>query len=79
MTQENLTFYEPTEQQLAKFNEINALSDSTWERRCVDYNNCSICPMAIHQYLLSRTKHTCTHGLSEMEFRLIMSSADCDF
>ena len=79
MSQENLTFYEPDEQQLAKFHEINAMSESAWERRCVYYNNCSICPMAIHQHLLSTTKHRCTHGLSEMEFRLFMSDADCDY
>lgn len=79
MNQENLTFYEPTEQQLRKFHEINALSESAWEKQCVSCDNCSICHMAIHQYLLSRTKHTCTYGLSEMEFRLMMSSADCDY
>ena len=79
MNQENLTMHEPTEQQLAKFNEINALSEASFERRCADYNNCSICPIAIHQYLVSTTKHRCTYGLSEMEFRLLMSSADCDY
>ena len=70
------TLYEPTAQQLQKFNEINALSESTFERRCAVYNNCVLCPFALHMGL---TKHRCTYGLSEMEFRLLMSSADCDY
>ena len=76
MSQENLTFHEPTAEQMAKFYEINALTESVWDRRCTAYNNCATCPMAIHQ---STTKHRCTYGLSEMEFRLLMSSADCDY
>lgn len=79
MSQENLKFHEPDEHQLEKFNEVNAMTDSVWERRCAYYNDCSICPMAIHQYLLSTTKHRCTRGLSEMEFRLFMTSADCEY
>ena len=79
MSQENLIFYEPTAAQLDKFNRINALSEKDWELRCVSCDDCSICNMAIHQYLLSRTKNICTYGLSEMEFRLLMTSADCDY
>lgn len=66
----------PTEQQLAKFAEINAMSDPAFDRRCASYNNCALCPMAIHQ---SVTKSRCTYGMSEMEFQLLMSSAECDY
>lgn len=66
----------PTEQQLSKFIEVNALSEETFNRRCASYNNCAICPMAIH---LSFTKSRCTYGLSEMEFQLLMMSSDCDY
>ena len=79
MNQENLTFYEPTAEQLSKFAEINAMPHEDWEKRCIYYDDCSICPIAIHQYLLSTTKHRCTYGMSEMEFQLIMSCADCDY
>ena len=79
MSDENLTFYEPDAHQLAKFYNINSLPDKDWELRCLEYDDCSICPMAIHQYLLSTTKHRCTYGLSEMEFRILMSDADCEY
>ena len=79
MNSENLTFYEPSEYQLDKFYRINSLSDEDWELRCVSCDDCSICHMAIHQYLLSTEKHTCTHGISEKEFRILMSSADCSY
>ena len=79
MTNENLTFYEPDEYQLAKFHRINSLSEDDWELRCVSWSDCSICPMAIHQYLLSTTTHHCTYGISEKEFRTLMSSADCEY
>ena len=77
MIDENLTFYEPDDAQLAKFRRINALSDEDWELRCIPYNDCSICPMAIHQWLLSTETHHCTYGISEKEFKILMSSADC--
>lgn len=67
---------QPTEQQLAKFAEINAMSETTFNRRCASYNNCALCPIAIH---LSATKNRCTYGLSEMEFMLLMSTAECDY
>lgn len=76
---ENLAFYEPDEAQFAKFHYINSLSDEDWELRCVSYNDCSICPMAIHQWLLSTETHHCTYGISEKEFRALMSSADCSY
>jgi hypothetical protein len=79
MNQENLTYHEPEWYHLEKFYDINAMPSETWEQHCVHYNDCSICPMAIHQHLLSTTKHHCTRGLSEMEFRIIMSSADCEY
>ena len=79
MTDENLVFYEPSEHQLMKFYRINSLSDEDWELRCVSCDDCSICHMAIHQYLLSTTKHTCTYGISDKDFRLLMSSADCSY
>ena len=65
-----------TEQQLIKFNEVNAMPEAAFNRRCASYNNCALCPMAIH---LSATQNRCTYGMSEMEFRLILSSADCDY
>ena len=77
MTEENLTFYEPSEAQLDKFHRINSLSDDDWEIRCP--NDCSFCHMAIHQWLLSRETHHCTYGISEKEFRTLMSSADCAY
>lgn len=79
MTQENLTFYEPTEEQLYKFNDINQMRADIVDEQCTYYNDCSICPMAIHQYLLSTTKHICTYGISEEKFRVLMSDADCEY
>ena len=79
MTKENLIFYEPDEYQLAKFHRINNLREDVWELRCVFCDDCSICDMAIHQHLLSTTTHHCTYGISEKEFRTLMSSADCSY
>ena len=79
INKENLTFYEPDEYQLAKFHRINSLSEDDWELRCVTCNDCSICSMAIHQWLLSTTTHHCTYGISEKEFYTLMSSADCEY
>ena len=78
-TNENLTFYEPTEAQLDKFHRINALSDKDWELRCVACDNCSICDMAIHQWLFSTVTHHCTRSITEEKFRILMSSADCEY
>jgi hypothetical protein len=74
---ENFTFYEPDEQQLQKFHKINEWTDDEWERRCVACDDCSICNMAIHQQLYTTTRHTCTYGMSEKEFRVYMADADC--
>ena len=72
----NQTFYEPTEQQLQKFKEINALSEATFDRRCASYNNCTICPMALH---IGMGHNRCTYGMSEMEFQLLMLHNDCNY
>jgi len=79
MINENLTFYEPTKEQLAKFRRINETPEWMHDAACANCNDCSICHAAIHQYLLSTTKHTCTYGISEEKFRLLMSNADCDY
>lgn len=69
-------FNEPTAEQITKFYETNSMDEPVFNRRCASYNNCALCPMAIHQ---SVTKNHCTYGMSEMEFRLLMSSADCEY
>lgn len=76
---ENITYYEPTEHQLAKFHHINSISYEDWQLHCVSCGDCSICHMAIHQYLISTEKHHCTYGISENKFRILMSSADCAY
>lgn len=45
----------------------------------IKVDDCTICEMAIHQHLLSCTKHTCVQGMSEKEFRSAMDNADCWF
>lgn len=79
MKLEDLEHYEPDETQLNKFNKINALSDEKWEEECHFYNDCSICPMAIHHFLLSTTKHTCVYGISEEKFKAEMNASDVIF
>ena len=64
------------EQYLQKFNEVNDLAEEVFERRCLEYNNCAICPMALHVGL---SHNRCTYGMSEMEFQLIVSHNDCDY
>ena len=76
---ENLVHYEPTEEQWAKFEDINNQSDEQQERICFQYQDCSICPCAIHQYLLSTTKNTCVQGMTREQFEVAMDNADCDF
>lgn len=76
---ENLNFYEPSESQLAKFQRINATPNEICEVECASCNDCSVCTMAVHTFLLSTTKHTCTRGISETKFRSLMSSADCEY
>ena len=79
MTNENLTFYEPTEEQLAKFRWVNKASDYIHDMMCRHINDCSQCDAAIHQWLISTEKHICTRGISEKRFRTLMSSADCEY
>lgn len=76
---ENLNFYEPDEHQLHKFRVINSRSAEDHDLSCVHYDDCSICPMAIHQHLLTVTRHTCVYGMSESEFLVRMQDADCNF
>lgn len=79
MREENLTHYEPDEKDWEKFREINSLSEEEQDRKCLFYNDCSICPMAIHQVLLTTTKHTCVQGMSEKKFKTAMDNADVSF
>ena len=79
MTNENLTFYEPTEEQLAKFYRINETPEWMYNIACTNCDDCSQCHAAIHKHLLSTTKHTCTYGISEEKFRILMSDADCEY
>lgn len=68
-----------TSSQYEKFNYINSLSDSEWEQKCILCNDCSICDMAIHEFLLSVTRHICVYGMSIERFESIMSDADSSF
>ena len=79
MAHENLTYYEPTEEQLAKFHYLNSMSEVEFGSRCEYWNDCSICPIAIHQWLISTEKHTCTYGITEEKFRILMADADCEY
>ena len=79
MINENLIFYEPTEEQLAKFHRINETPEWIHNIACTNCNNCAECRAAIHQYLLSTTIHHCTYDITEDKFRILMSSADCEY
>ena len=76
---ENLTYYEPTEAQLTKFRHIKEAPEWLLNAACVGCNDCSICPMAIHKWLISTEKHICTRGVTEEKFRILMSDADCEY
>lgn len=76
---ENLRYYKPTEEQYRKFEWINAKSDKEQDEDCIRYDDCSICPYAIHQDLYSTTKHTCVQGMSKKEFETELNNADCYF
>ena len=76
---ENLTFYTPSSEQYDKYNEIQNLSDDKWELECVSCNDCSICHMAIHQFLLSCEKHVCVRNMTKEQFEIAMSNADIEF
>ena len=76
---ENLTFYTPDTKQYEKFNRINSMTDEQWELKCIACNDCSICNMAIHEFLISTEKHICVYGMSKEQFEAIMSDADSSF
>lgn len=78
-SEEDLEHWEVDEGDLEKFRKINALSDEEQERRCAFYDDCSICPMAIHKILLSTTKHICVQGMTEEKFRIEMDSISASF
>ena len=79
MREENSLHYEPDERDLEKFRKINSFSEEEQDKQCLRYNDCSICPLAIHQVLLSTTKHTCVQGMTEKQFRIAMDNADVSF
>lgn len=79
MPHENLIFHKPTEAQWDKFHRINRKSKEQQEDECYYYDDCRICPMAIHQCLFSTERHICVIGMSEKEFEIAMSSADISF
>ena len=76
---ENLQHYIPTEQQYLKFKRINNKTEEKQDKECLFYNDCSICPYAIHQHLYSTTKHTCVQGMTKKQFEIAMDNADCEF
>ena len=76
---ENLSHYFPDTRQYEKFDSINSMSDEQWTEKCVICNDCSICDMAIHQFLLSTDKHICVYGMSKEKFETAMDNADCSF
>ena len=79
MREENSLHYEPDERDVEKFRKINSFSEEEQDKQCLRYNDCSICPYAIHQYLYTTTKHTCVQGMSKKEFEIAMDNADCEF
>lgn len=76
---ENFYFYEPTKAQIEKFRRINETPEWIHNAICTNCNDCSECNAAIHQWLISTTKNTCTYGMTEEKFRLIMADADCEY
>ena len=76
---ENLDHYTPTDYQYSKFKQINSDADREHEAECYYYNDCSICPRAIHQYLFITEKHTCVRGMTLSQFETAMDNADCTF
>lgn len=76
---ENLDHYKPSDEEYEKFKQINSMTDEQWEHECVKINDCSICHMAIHQYLISTTKNTCVYGMTREQFETAMDNADCSF
>ena len=76
---ENLMHFSPTAEQYEKFKKFNSMTDEEQDKACIHYDDCKICPMAIHQYLLSYTKHTCVLGMTKKQFEIALDNADCDF
>lgn len=79
MPHENLEFHKPTEAQWGKFRRINSKTKEQQDDDCYYFDDCRICPYAIHQFLLSTTTHICVQGMSEERFKIAMSSADINF
>lgn len=79
MNNENLVHYEPTPEQWQKFKRINDMTEDEQDKKCIAFDDCRICDMAIHQQLLSCTKHICVQGMTERQFSVAMDNADCDF
>ena len=76
---ENLCHYTPDTRQYEKLEEINHMPYEEWEQKCCSINDCSICDMAIHQFLLSTTKHTCVRDMTKEQLEIALDNADCDF
>ncbi len=76
---ENLEHYKPTQSQYEKFERINAKTEKKQDEDCIYYNDCSICPYAIHQHLYSTVKNTCVQGMTKRQFEIAMDNADCEF
>lgn len=79
MSGENLKHIKPTEYQYKKFERINAKTEKEKDEDCIYYNDCSICPYAIHQELYSTMKHTCVQDMTRLQFEVAMDNADCYF
>lgn len=79
MWAENLIFFEPDEMQLKWFHYLNAMDDDKFEEYCLSYDDCKVCPCAIHRQNISTTSNICTRGMSEKQFRTYMCDADCYF
>ena len=76
---ENFSHFYPSEKEWEKYEKINSMAEKDWERECVYYDDCSICPMAIHTELISTTKHVCVRGMTKERFLSSMDSADAIF
>lgn len=76
---ENLIHRKPTEVQYMKFEHISAKTEDEKDSDCRYYNDCSICPYAIHQELYSTIKHTCVQDMTRRQFEIAMDNADCYF
>lgn len=73
--EENLKHSYPSIRQYEKWAKINARTEEEHEKLCVCVNDCSICPMAITQYLITTETHHCVRDMTKEQFELAM---DCD-